>query len=195
MTGRLRVQAAAEPRAPHTHVVWSLSGGRELRFVDARRFGWVAVSRDVDGLPEVARLGPDALTELDVDRLRVLLAASGAPLKAFLLDQKRIAGLGNIYVCEALLRARLHPRTPARRAAGRAAQLLHAIRAALRIALANRGTSMRDFVDSQGRSGDNAPALLVYGREGKPCRVCGEPVRRSTDGGRSTFHCPRCQRR
>jgi formamidopyrimidine-DNA glycosylase len=195
MTGRLRLQAAAEPRAPHTHVVWSLTQGRELRFVDPRRFGWVAASRDVDALLEVAGLGPDALAELDVARLRVLLAASGAPLKAFLLNQKRIAGLGNIYVCEALFRARLHPRTPARRAAGRAAELLRGIRAALRIALANRGTTMRDFVDSEGRRGDNAAALLVYGREGKPCRVCGESVRRSPDAGRSTFYCPRCQRR
>jgi formamidopyrimidine-DNA glycosylase len=195
MTGRLRVQAAAEPRAPHTHVVWSLTRGRELRFVDARRFGWVAASCDVDSLPEVAGLGPDALAELDVDRLRVLLAASRAPLKAFLLDQKRIAGLGNIYVCEALFRARLHPRTPARRAAGRATQLLRGIRAVLRIALANRGTTMRDFVDAEGRSGDNAAALLVYGREGKLCRICGEPVRRSPDAGRSTFYCPRCQSR
>ncbi|MGB8297116.1 MAG: bifunctional DNA-formamidopyrimidine glycosylase/DNA-(apurinic or apyrimidinic site) lyase [Polyangia bacterium] len=195
MTGRLRLQAASEPRAPHTHVVWSLTRGRELRFVDARRFGWVAASRDVDALPEVAGLGPDALTELDVPRLRLLLAASGAPLKAFLLDQKRVAGLGNIYVCEALFRARLHPRTPARRVASRAPQLLRAIRAALSIALANRGTTMRDFVDSEGRRGDNAAALLVYGREGKPCRVCGELVRRSPDAGRSTFYCPRCQRR
>jgi formamidopyrimidine-DNA glycosylase len=195
MTGRLRLQAAAEPRAPHTHVVWSLSKGQELRFVDPRRFGWVAASRDVDSLPEVAGLGPDALAELDVARLRILLAASGAPLKSFLLDQKRIAGLGNIYVCEALFRARLHPRTPARRAAGRAAELLRAIRAVLRVALANRGTTMRDFVDAEGRRGDNAAALLVYGREGNPCRVCGKPVRRSPDAGRSTFYCPRCQRR
>jgi formamidopyrimidine-DNA glycosylase len=195
MTGRLRLQAAAEPRAPHTHVVWSLAGGRQLRFVDARRFGWVAASRDVDGLPEVAGLGPDALAELDVAQLRALLAASAAPLKSFLLDQKRIAGLGNIYVCEALFRSRLHPRTPARRAAGRAAALLRAIRAVLRVALANRGTTMRDFVDAEGRSGDNAAALLVYGREGKPCRVCCEPVRRTLDSGRSTFYCPRCQRR
>ncbi len=194
MSGRLRVQAASEPRAPHTHVVWSLAGGDELRFVDPRRFGWVAASQNVDALPEVAGLGPDALNELDVGQLRALLAASHAPLKSFLLDQKRVAGLGNIYVCEALFRARLHPRTPARRAAGRAAALLRAIRAVLRVALANRGTSMRDFVDAEGRSGDNAAALLVYGRAGKPCRVCAAPVRRSLDSGRSTFYCPHCQR-
>ena len=195
MSGRLRLQAASEPRAPHTHVVWSLGGGGELRFVDPRRFGWVAASRDVDALPEVAGLGPDALAELDVLRLRALLAASRAPLKSFLLDQKRIAGLGNIYVCEALFRARLHPRTPARRAGGRAAALLRGIRAALRLALRNRGTSLRDFVDAEGLKGDNAAALLVYGRAGQPCHVCGTPVRRSLDAGRSTFYCPRCQRR
>jgi formamidopyrimidine-DNA glycosylase len=101
----LRPQAASEPRAPHTHVVWSLAGGDELRFVDPCRFGWVAASQNIDALPEVAGLGPDALAELDVRWLRDLLAASGAPLKSFLLDQKRIAGLGNIYVCEALFRA------------------------------------------------------------------------------------------
>jgi formamidopyrimidine-DNA glycosylase len=194
MSGRLRLQAAREARAPHTHVVWSLAGGDELRFVDPRRFGWVAASQNVDALPEVAGLGPDALLEMDAFRLRDLLAASDAPLKSFLLDQKRIAGLGNIYVCEALFRARLHPRTPARRAAGRAAALLHAIRAALKVALANRGTSMRDFVDAEGRRGKNAAALLVYGRAGEPCHVCGTPVRRSLDSGRSTFYCPHCQR-
>ena len=143
----------------------------------------------------MAQLGPDALDGLHLGRLRALLAASAAPRKSFLLDQKRIAGLGNIYVCEALFRARLHPRTPARRAVARAAALLRSIRAALRIALANRGTTMRDFVDAEGRSGDNAAALLVYGRAGEPCRVCGTPVRRLLDGGRSTFYCPHCQRR
>jgi formamidopyrimidine-DNA glycosylase len=124
-----------------------------------------------------------------------LLATSRAPLKSFLLDQKRIAGLGNIYVCEALFHARLHPRTPARRAAGRAAALARAIRAVLKLALDNRGTSMRDFVDAEGRSGDNEAALLVYGRAGEPCRACGAFVRRSLDSGRSTFFCPRCQKR
>jgi len=195
MTGRLRLQAANEPRAPHTHVVWSLANGGELRFVDPRRFGWVEASDNVDALPEVAQLGTDAWLELDAPGLRTMLAESAAPLKSFLLDQKRIAGLGNIYVCEALFRARLHPRTPARAAAGRAAALARAIRATLKGALANRGTTMRDFVDAEGRSGDNAAALLVYGREGEPCRVCGAAVRRMINSGRSTFFCARCQRR
>jgi formamidopyrimidine-DNA glycosylase len=194
MSGRLRLQAASESRAKHTHVVWSLAGDQELRFVDPRRFGWVAISREIGALPEVARLGPDALEELDLPVLRDLMASSTAPLKSFLLNQQRIAGLGNIYVCEALFRARLHPRTPARRAVKHAAALLRAIRTVLKVSLSNRGTTMRDFVDSEGKSGKNAMALLVYGREGEPCRVCGATVRRQQDSGRSTFLCPRCQK-
>jgi formamidopyrimidine-DNA glycosylase len=195
MTGRLRVQAADEPRAKHTHVSWPLSGKRELRFVDPRRFGNVEAAHDVDALPEVAALGPDPLSELDEARLRNLLAASRAPIKAFLLDQHRVAGLGNIYVCEALFRARIHPRTPARRARGNAAALIEAIRTTLEIGIANCGTSFRDFVDSTGEPGRNIEALLVYGREGDPCAVCRAPVRRIVDGGRSTFLCASCQRR
>jgi formamidopyrimidine-DNA glycosylase len=195
MTGRLRVQPSEVPRVKHTHVIWSLSSGEDLRFVDPRRFGWVAVNREGNRFPEVANLGPDALNELDLAGLRKAMAASAAPLKAFLLDQKRIAGLGNIYVCEALFRARLHPRTPARQAVASAPELLRAIRAVLKIALSNRGTSMRDFVDADGESGDNMPALRIYGREGEPCRDCGKPVRRLVDSGRSTFLCARCQAR
>jgi formamidopyrimidine-DNA glycosylase len=194
MTGRLRLHDAGDEKAKHTHVIWSLPGGRELRFVDPRRFGWIEAAADVDALPEVRGLGPDPLSELAVEHLRASLATSRAPIKAFLLDQHRIAGLGNIYVCEALFRARLHPRTPARRAVGRAAALVRAIRAVLELALSNRGTSMRDFVDAAGESGSNASALRVYGREGHPCRVCRTPVRRLVDSGRSTFYCPHCQR-
>jgi formamidopyrimidine-DNA glycosylase len=195
MTGRLRVQATSEPRAKHTHVCWPLPGKHELRFIDPRRFGNVEASHDVDALPEVAALGPDPLSELDEVRLGDLLATSRAPIKAFLLDQHRVAGLGNIYVCEALFRAGIHPRTPARRARGKAPELMRAIRTTLEIGIANCGTSFRDFVDSTGEPGKNIDALLVYGREGEPCTVCDEKVRRMVDSGRSTFLCTRCQRR
>ncbi len=195
MTGRLRVQDAAEPRVQHTHVVWSLSDRRELRFVDPRRFGWVEAASHLDGLPQIAALGLDPLSELDAGKLAELLAGSRAPVKAFLLDQHRVAGLGNIYACEALFRARVHPRTPAHRAVGRAHALARAIRETLEIAIANCGTSFRDFVDSTGEPGRNMAALLVYGREGAACTGCGAPVRRHVDGGRSTFSCTRCQRR
>ena len=195
MTGRLRVQPADAARAPHTHVVLTLNGGDELRFADARRFGWVATGTPLAEVPALAALGPDPLAELDAAALARALATSRAPLKAFLLDQGRIAGLGNIYVAEALFRARFHPTTPARRAVGRAPELLDAIRAALEGGIARRGTTLRDYVDADGQRGDNAAALLVYGREGLPCPRCGTAVRRRVDAGRATFFCPKCQRR
>ncbi len=195
MTGRLRVQPAAATRAPHTHVVFTLKGGDELRFADARRFGWVEAGRPLANVAALEALGPDPLTELDAPALAAALASSRAPVKSFLLDQRRVAGLGNIYVAEALFRAGVHPATPARRVAGRAPALLDAIRAALEGGIARRGTTLRDYVDADGQQGDNARALLVYGREGDPCWTCGAPIRRRVDAGRATFFCAKCQRR
>ena len=195
MTGRLRVEAQRAPRAKHTHVTWTLSGGTELRFLDARRFGWVLAGPDVVGLPVLARLGPDALARVDADVFARALGKASTPIKSFLLDQRRIAGLGNIYVCEALFRAGIHPRTRARRARGQALPLLRAIRETLELGIANCGTSFRDFVDANGEPGTNLGALLVYGREGEPCKSCGRLVRRSVDAGRSTFFCAHCQQR
>jgi formamidopyrimidine-DNA glycosylase len=189
------LQTKQEGRAAHTHIVFSLSGGDELRFVDPRRFGWVDAADPLDQLPELAGLGPDPLSELDADELRTRMRGVRAPLKAFLLDQKRIAGLGNIYVCEAMFRAGLHPGLPAGRAQGRAVALLAAIRAALNAGIANRGTSLRDYVDLDGAPGDNQTALLVYGREGLPCPACAALIRRRVDSARSTFFCARCQQR
>jgi len=193
MTGRLRLHSAGDSREKHTHVVWSMPGKRELRFVDPRRFGWVQAAANVDELPEVRRLGPDPLAELKVGQLAEELARSRAPIKAFLLDQHRIAGLGNIYVCEALFRARIHPAAEAADLRGQAAPLLQAIQATLEMAIANCGTTFRDFVDSSGQAGRNAEALLVYGRAGEICGACRHPVARQVDAGRSTFFCPRCQ--
>jgi formamidopyrimidine-DNA glycosylase len=195
MTGRLGVEPASRARAPHTHVAFSLSDGGELRLVDARRFGWVEPARSVAASAALARLGPDPLTGLDADRLAAALAGVRAPMKSFLMDQRRIAGLGNIYVSEALYRARIHPRTPAGRARKRAAALLDGIRAALDAAIVNRGTTLRDYVDAEGRRGDNGSALQVYGRAGLPCHRCGTAIRRQVDAGRATFYCPNCQRR
>ena len=195
MTGRLTVEDEGAARVKHTHVVWSLPRKRELRFVDPRRFGWVQAASALDGLPEIASLGPDPLAELDARMLRDLLADSRAPIKTLLLDQHRLAGLGNIYVCEALFRARVHPRTEARRVRGKADALVRAIRETLEIGIANCGTSFRDFVDATGAPGKNVKALLVYGREGEVCAACGLQVRRIIDAGRSTFYCSRCQKR
>jgi len=195
MTGQLRVQPAAAERAPHTHVVFPLAGGDELRFVDARRFGWVTPGRPIARAPALAALGPDPLTELDATELATALAEARTPIKAFLLDQRRIAGLGNIYVAEVLFRVGAHPATPARRLARRAPELLAAVREALEGGIARRGTTLRDYVDADGLAGDNLAALLVSGRAGQACARCGAEIRRRVDGGRATFFCPRCQRR
>ena len=195
MTGRLRVEPAGDARAPHTHVSFGLAGGDELRFIDARRFGWVAPGRPFSASAALARVGPDPLTGLDGPGLAAALADVRAPIKAFLMDQRRIAGLGNIYVAEALFRAGIHPAAPARRVRKRAPELLAAIRAVLEGGIARRGTTLRDYVDADGRSGDNAPALLVYGRAGEACGRCGAVIKRRVDGGRATFFCPGCQRR
>jgi formamidopyrimidine-DNA glycosylase len=195
MTGRLTVSEERAQRVKHTHVVWTLPRRRELRFVDPRRFGWVQAARTLDRLPEIRVLGLDPLAELDGEKLRAMLATSRAPIKAFLLDQHRLAGLGNIYVCEALFRARIHPRTQARRVRHQAEVLVRAIRETLEIGIANCGTSFRDFVDATGAPGKNIEALLVYGREDEACTVCAGRVRRRVDAGRSTFFCAKCQSR
>jgi len=195
MTGRLRVEAASAARARHTHVAFRLDGGDELRFVDARRFGWVEPGRPFAASPALVHLGPDPLTALDPPALEAALAGVRAPIKAFLMDQRRIAGLGNIYVAEALFRAGIHPAAKAGRTRGRAARLLAGIQEALAGGIARRGTTLRDYVDADGRSGENAAALLVYGRDGEPCSRCGARIRRRVDAGRATFFCPGCQRR
>jgi len=195
MTGRLRVEVATAPRPPHTHVVLRLAGGEELRFADARRFGWVEPGRPFSASPALARLGPDPLTALDAPALAAALTGVRASIKSFLMDQRRVAGLGNIYVAEALFRAGIHPVARAGRTRSRAPELLAGIRAALAGGIARRGTTLRDYVDADGRSGDNAAALLVYGRAGEPCSRCGSVVKRRVDGGRATFFCPGCQRR
>lgn len=195
MSGRLRVESGTTPRARHTHVAFALGDGRELRFVDPRRFGWVTAGAPVDERPELLALGPDPLTELDEEDLARRLAGVRAPIKGFLLDQRRVAGLGNIYVSEALHRAGIHPATLAGSLPPRARTLLAGIRAALELGIRNRGTTLRDYVDASGAPGDNAASLRVYGREGKPCPACMAPIRRRVDAGRATYFCDRCQRR
>ncbi len=197
MTGRLRIGPASEPRAKHTHVVLGLSGKRELRFVDARRFGQVDVvtrasEREHVGL---AVLGPDPLTDgIDHAALHRLARASRTKLKAFVLDQSVIAGVGNIYASEALWRAKLRPTKRANRLTLAASEVLaNAIREVFDRALDKGGTSLRDFVDAYGASGDNQEYLWVYDRAGQPCSRCKTPIKRSVLQGRATFFCPTCQ--
>ncbi|RMH45058.1 MAG: bifunctional DNA-formamidopyrimidine glycosylase/DNA-(apurinic or apyrimidinic site) lyase [Deltaproteobacteria bacterium] len=199
MTGRLRVVPPGAPRDPHTHAVWTLADGRTVRFSDPRRFGLVDVfGRGAERAhPSLAPLGIDALDgPLTGRALARLAAGSGQAIKALLLDQRKIAGIGNIYACEALWRARIAPALPARELDGeRAGRLARAVRAALRAALDHGGTSLRDFVNAAGNPGSYRDHLRIYGRAGRRCprRGCRGTIVRTAIQGRATFHCPTCQ--
>lgn len=197
MTGRLLVCDGDAPRAAHTHAVFRLQKGRELRYVDPRRFGVLRAypAAEASASPELALLGVDPLDPaFTVAHLAAALAATRRDIKAFLMDQSRIAGLGNIYVCEALFRAGIAPTRRSDRVAKRAAALHAAIIAVLADGIANRGTSFSDYVDADGQAGENQHALSVYGRQDAPCRRCAAALRRVVQGGRSTFFCGRCQK-
>jgi formamidopyrimidine-DNA glycosylase len=196
MTGRLRIHKPGEPRANHTHVVFDL-GDRELRFSDPRRFGQVdVVTRATEREhPALAILGPDPLTDgIDDAAFHARAKGKRATLKAFVLDQSVLAGVGNIYASEALWRAKLRPTTRAHRLTVEGAKrLAAAIREVLEHALTKGGTSLRDFVDADGAEGENAEYLWVYGRAGEPCLRCKATIRRSVLQGRATYYCPTCQ--
>jgi formamidopyrimidine-DNA glycosylase len=198
MTGRFLVQPGSTPRAKHTHVVLHLDDGNDLRYVDPRRFGVLVPYRagEEAASPELSILGVDPLApEFTVEKLAALLGDARRDLKGFLMDQGRIAGLGNIYVCEALFHAGLSPRRRASTVgAARAARLHEAICAVLAASLDNGGTSFSDYVNADGEPGANQDALFVYAREGQPCRRCGRSIRRIVQGARSTFYCTSCQR-
>lgn len=198
MTGQLRVQAPTEPLLAHTHALFTLDDGRELRWRDVRRFGWLHYLPDgrVEDLPSVRALGPDALT-IDPGEFSARLAAARRMLKPLLLAQNVVCGLGNIYADEVLWRARLHPRQRSDRLSSRRLRELHqAMREVLEAAIRARGTSIDGaYLDPDGFGGGYQTSLAVYGREGLPAPCCGRPVRRILVASRSTYFCPHCQRR
>jgi formamidopyrimidine-DNA glycosylase len=190
MTGRLQV---CEPQAEilkHTHAILKLVSGRELRFVDPRRFGRlsVAIAGDFDA-------GGIEPLEADLDRFLVLFRGRKTPIKSALLNQKLLRGVGNIYADESLFRAGIRPR---RRAStitrDQLAGLLASVKEVLREAIALGGSSISDYVDADGEEGFFQLQHRVYGREGEPCLVCKTPVKRVVIAGRSSHYCPRCQK-
>lgn len=188
-----------DPPAPgaHDHVDLQIKGGHLIRFTDPRRFGALLWGGE-DPLehPRLATLGPEPLgDEFDGERLWRLSRGRKASVKLFIMDAKTVVGVGNIYASEALYAAGIHPRRPAGRISLARYQLLAGtIRRTLADAIRLGGTSLRDFTVGDGTPGYFGQSLNVYGREGEPCRGCGEPVRREVIGQRSTFFCPRCQR-
>jgi formamidopyrimidine-DNA glycosylase len=196
MSGQLILCRPADPVAPHTHAVLTLDDGAQLRFVDPRTFGELFVTSA--SLPELAHLGPDPLSPSWTWRsLAAVLAGRRALLKPLLMDQRRVAGLGNIYSDEALFSARLRGDRPAGGLGPAEVRRLHrAISAILRAAVDLRGSSLADaqYVDLLGNTGGYQAEHRVYARAGRPCPRCQVPITRLRLGGRSSFLCPSCQR-
>jgi len=193
MSGRLTLEASASQLPLHTHLVISLPENRELRFTDPRRFGGVWWIGD-DYHPD-SGLGPEAL-DLIPAYLIERLARTKRAIKTALLDQKLIAGIGNIYADEALFAAGIHPTTLTHRLKpDQITALVRAIKKVLTRALRHKGSTLRDFRNADGQPGGFQKLHRVYDREGKPCHNCKTPLLRLVLGGRSTHFCPSCQKR
>jgi formamidopyrimidine-DNA glycosylase len=195
MSGRWRVDPGELGR--HDHLLLETEAGRRLSLCDPRRFGSLDLVRtdELADFPAFAALGPEPLGEaLTAAFLASRFEGRIAPIKILLLDQRIVAGLGNIYVCEALNVARINPRAPAGSvSSAKLKKLVVAIHEVLDAAIEAGGSSLRDYARPDGQLGYFSKQFRVYGREGEPC-PCGGTVARQVDGGRSTFWCPRCQR-
>ncbi|MBV9124979.1 MAG: bifunctional DNA-formamidopyrimidine glycosylase/DNA-(apurinic or apyrimidinic site) lyase [Planctomycetes bacterium] len=197
MTGQLTVVPSGEPLLPHTHLVLTLNRGhQQLRFRDIRRFGSASVfgpRTEVEHFFQEAGLGPEPF-HLDPKYWRRRLAGTHRNLKAILLDQRVLAGVGNIYADEALFEARLHPARPGKDLNPEEAdRLRRAVSTVLRRAIHKRGSSIRNYVGGSGLKGSYQREFRVYGRSGQPCPRCGRPIQRIRLAGRSTHFCPQCQ--
>jgi len=199
MTGSFRHAPAGElPEDAHRRATLGLDTGAEVAYRDVRRFGTWELLDEGHLRPYLsARLGPEPLApSFSAARLARLTEGRRAPVKAFLLDQRRLAGIGNIYADEALWRARIHPLRPTGELdADEVARLHRAVRAALRRGVELQGSTLRDYVTPDGDGGGMQNEFHVYGRLGEPCDRCGRPIERIVVGGRGTWFCPRCQRR
>jgi formamidopyrimidine-DNA glycosylase len=196
MTGQITVRRRSERLEAHTHVRLLLDDGEEeIRFRDARRFGRLRVStrEELDAI--LAALGPDAQEMRGTEFLQAARGRRGA-VKSWLLNQRVVSGLGNIYADESLYAARIHPLAQPGRLSRRTLQRLYlTVKKVLKRAIELQGTSFRDYVDIEGHAGRYRRWLNVYGRTGKPCRRCQGLIRRIIVSGRSSHYCPRCQKR
>jgi formamidopyrimidine-DNA glycosylase len=211
MTGRFEIEGsdrtrpgvfreAASTDDKHAHIVFETDEGRRITFFDARRFGYMDLipTEALERHPWFEALGPEPLgPDFDAGHLEQAFAGKIQNVKATLLDQRIVAGLGNIYVCEALFRARISPTTAAGRISrARLQRLTEAVREVLQEAIEAGGSTLRDYAGADGALGYFQHAFRVYGREGEPCTRdgCAGMVRRTVQAGRSTFHCASCQR-
>jgi formamidopyrimidine-DNA glycosylase len=198
MTGQLRLVDPSVEVANHTHVILDLDDGRQLRYRDSRRFGRLLLGTEAELLTSrtLPRLGPEPIDPaFEPAELYRRFRNRRAPLKAVLLDQATIAGVGNIYADESLHRARLRPDRAARSLSRKSVQRLHdSLRESLQVAIRNRGSSVDTYRDAWGETGNQQEELQVYGRAGEPCFNCGRPLSVVRIAGRTTVFCRRCQR-
>jgi formamidopyrimidine-DNA glycosylase len=193
MTGQLAPSSAAQPSNKHTHVYLTLDDGRELRYTDARRFGRMAYLTAVPLAEELKAFGADPL-EVNAAEFAARIRTRSARIKALLLDQSVLRGVGNIYADESLWRAKIHPARVGNRLNVREAETLRkALQDILKKAIVMRGSSISDFLDADGEPGEYQRRHRAYGREGERCYRCRTLIRRIIVAGRSSYFCPKCQ--
>ncbi len=197
MSGSLRVLNAGAPRLKHDQFDLAFDSGLDLRFNDPRRFGSLHYTDEDPAQHRLLRsLAPEPFdAAFDAHYLRRITRSRRAAIKQVLMNGQLVTGVGNIYASESLFRARISPRRGARRLTLKeCARLVQAVRAALSAAIRAGGTSLRNYVGTDGNAGAFRRKLYVYERDGQPCRVCGTPIRKITQGARSSYFCPQCQR-
>lgn len=195
MSGSLRISESGEPRKKHDHIIFKLSSGRELRYHDPRRFGFVQIYRGDETPAYLTKLAPEPLSDDFNDTyLKKIIQNKKQPIKSFMMDQKFVVGVGNIYANEALFMSRIHPEKPAQSLTPQEqALLIKSIKAVLSRAIGEGGTTLKDFIQPDGTHGYFAQSLSVYGRDKADCISCGAEIQKIIIAQRSTYFCPICQ--
>ena len=197
LSGRLLVRQENDKPDDYVHVVLKFKGDKELRFAEARLFGYMQYVRDQGGLDEILKkYGPEPLDDLTPNKFYSILQKTARPVKIVLMDQSKISGIGNVYANDALWLAKIHPQTPAKSLSRQQSnKLLKAIEQVFEEGLKYGGASDQWYRQIHGEKGSYQDYFKVYGRTGQECSVCGTKIERIELGGRGTFFCPRCQRR
>lgn len=196
LTGRLLVRKKGDKPDDWQHITLSLSGGKELRFADSRKFGWFRLLKDEKELQKILKeFGPEPFDDLNLPVFQKILSSTTRSVKVVLMDQGRISGVGNIYASEALFLAGIDPKRPANKISPTEAKKLYgSLEKVLKLGLRYRGASDNDYLDALGHKGSYQDHFLVYGRQGQKCPTCSGLIKRIVLGGRGTFYCLRCQK-